>query len=80
MQIMSNGMFKSPVHRVLANSERERISVAMFYTPEPKKEIGPEGGLISDDRPKLYKEVKDYADLHWEYYQQGSRAIHTAQV
>lgn len=69
MEIMSNGMFKSPVHRVVANSERERISVAMFYTPESKKEIGPEGGLISDDRPKLYKEVKDYAHLHWEYYQ-----------
>ncbi|KAL9275555.1 Codeine O-demethylase-like protein [Drosera capensis] len=29
-EIMSNGMFKSPVHRVVTNSERERVSVAMF--------------------------------------------------
>lgn len=77
---MTNGMFKSPVHRVLTNSERERISVAMFYTPEPKKEIGPEEGLINEERPKIFKNVKDYADTHWEYYQRGMRALHVAKV
>lgn len=80
MEIMSNGMFKSPVHRVLANSKRERLSVAMFYTPERNKEIGPELGLINDQRPKLFTKVKDYADTHWEYYQRGVRAIHVAKV
>lgn len=77
---MSNGIFKSPVHRVLANSKRERMSVAMFYTPERKKEIGPELGLINNQRPKLFTNVKDYADTHWEYYQRGMRAIHVAKV
>lgn len=80
MEIMTNGIFKSPVHRVLTNSERERISVAMFYTPEPKKEIGPEEGLINEERPKIFKNVKDYADTHWEYYQRGMRALHVAKV
>lgn len=73
-------MFKSPVHRVVANSKRERLSVAMFYTPEPNKEIGPELGLINDQRPKLFTKVKDYADTHWEFYQRGVRAIHVAKV
>ncbi|KAK7270649.1 hypothetical protein RJT34_25960 [Clitoria ternatea] len=80
MEIMTNGIFKSPVHRVLANSERERISVAMFYTPQPNKEIGPEQGLVNEERPKLFKKVKDYADTHFEYYQRGTRAIHIAKV
>ncbi|XP_062157136.1 protein SRG1-like [Alnus glutinosa] len=80
MEIMTNGVFKSPVHRVVTNSERERISVAMFYTPEPNKEIGPEEGLVNEERPKLFKKVKDYADIHWEYYQRGTRALHVAKV
>ncbi|KAF5466800.1 hypothetical protein F2P56_016695 [Juglans regia] len=80
MEIMTNGMFKSPVHRVVTNSERERISVAVFYSPEPNKEIGPEEGLVSEERPKLFKKVKDYADTHWEFYQRGMRALHVAKV
>ncbi|QCE08861.1 protein SRG1-like [Vigna unguiculata] len=80
MEIMTNGIFKSPMHRVLVNSKRERISVAMFYTPEPNKEIGPEQGLVNEEQPKLFKKVKDYADTHWEYYQRGTRAIHVAKV
>lgn len=80
MEIISNGIFKSPVHRVLTNSKRDRISVAMFYTPEPEKEIGPEAGLINEERPAAFKKVKNYADIHWEYYQKGMRALHTAQA
>lgn len=79
-QIMSNGEFKSPVHRVLTNPERARISIAVFYTPEPGKEIGPQEGLIDEERPRAYKTMKDYADIHWGYYQQGTRAIHVAKV
>lgn len=80
IQIMTNGVFQSPVHRVVTNSERERISVAMFYTPEPNKEIGPEDGLVNQERPKVFNKVKDYADIHWEYYQRGTRALHVAKV
>ncbi|CAI9113938.1 OLC1v1037499C1 [Oldenlandia corymbosa var. corymbosa] len=80
MQIMSNGIFKSPVHRVLSNAKRDRISVAMFYTPEVGKEIGPEDGLITEESPALYRKVKDYADVHIGYYNKGLRSIHTAQV
>ncbi|KAH7865696.1 hypothetical protein Vadar_010030 [Vaccinium darrowii] len=80
MEIMTNGVFKSPVHRVLSNSERDRISIAMFYTPEKGKEIGPEEGLVDGERPQLFKRVKDYADIHYEYYQRVMRALHTAEA
>lgn len=54
MQIMSNGIFKSPVHRVVTNTDKLRISVAMFNEVEPEKEIGPVEGLIDENRPRLY--------------------------
>ncbi|PHT33430.1 hypothetical protein CQW23_25230 [Capsicum baccatum] len=38
-EIMSNGLLKSPVHRVVTNSEKERITVAMFCSPEFGSEI-----------------------------------------
>ncbi|KAK6912253.1 Non-hem dioxygenase N-terminal domain [Dillenia turbinata] len=80
MEIMSNGVFKSPVHRVLTSSEKERISIVVFYSPEPQKEIGPEEGLINEEMPRLFKKVADYANIHWGYYQQGKRALHAAKV
>ncbi|KAI3455287.1 hypothetical protein Pfo_011950 [Paulownia fortunei] len=80
MEIMSNGIFKSPVHRVVSDSERDRISVAVFYTPEVGKEIGPEEGLINAEAPRLFKMVKDYADIHFGYYQRGMRSLHTVKV
>lgn len=80
LQIMSNGIFKSPVHRVVASSERERISMAVFYTPEVNKEIGPEDSLTNEETSKLFKKVKNYADIHWGFYQKGERALHVAKV
>ncbi|XP_022714793.1 protein SRG1-like [Durio zibethinus] len=80
MEIMTNGVFKSPVHRVVSNREKERTSVAVFYTPEKHKEIGPEDGLVNEERPRLFKKIKDYDITHWEYYQRGMRALHIAEI
>lgn len=80
MEIMTNGIFKSPVHRVVTSAEKERFSVVVFYAPELNKEIGPENGLINEECPRLFKNMKDYANIHWEYYQKGQRALHTAKV
>ncbi|KAF8393131.1 hypothetical protein HHK36_021372 [Tetracentron sinense] len=78
--IMSNGIFKSPVHRVVTNSERERISLAVFQSPEPEKEIGPADGLVGDERPRLFKKVKNYSDSAFEYFQRGKRGIDSAKI
>ena len=72
---MSNGIFKSPLHRALTNSAKERISVATFCSPEVGKEIGPVEELINDKNPRLYKTVKDYPEIFFKYYQQGKMPI-----
>ncbi|KAK5829761.1 hypothetical protein PVK06_013554 [Gossypium arboreum] len=71
MQIMSNGIFKSPVHRVVTNADKLRISVAMFNEVEPEKEIGPVEGLIDEKRSRLYRNVKNYASFNYECFQKG---------
>ncbi|KAG7551363.1 Oxoglutarate/iron-dependent dioxygenase [Arabidopsis thaliana x Arabidopsis arenosa] len=75
MEIMSNGIYKSPVHRVVTNREKERISVATFFIPGADKEIQPVNGLVSEARPRLYKPVKNYVKLLNNYYLQGLRPI-----
>lgn len=77
---MSNGIFKSPLHRVVINSERERISVAVFCIPESEKEIQPVDGLINESQPRLYKKVKNYVDIYFQNYQQGKRPIDAAKI
>ncbi|XP_057968836.1 protein SRG1-like [Malania oleifera] len=80
MEIMSNGLIKSPVHRVITNSERERMSLAMFCAPGSDKEIGPVEGLITEARPRLYKTVKNYVDSYFQYFQKGLRPIDAVKI
>lgn len=75
LEIISNGMLKSPVHRVVTNSDRERVSLAVFCYPDPEREIGPVAGLITSDRPQMYKRVKHYEKQFFKYYQLGQRPL-----
>lgn len=80
MQISSNGIFKSLVHRVVTNSERGRISLAVFYIPEIDKDIEPFEKLVNESRPRLYKIIKNYPNIYLQYYQQGKRPIEAAKM
>lgn len=52
----------------------------MFYSPERNKEIGPEEGLINEETPRLFRNVKDYVASFLEHYKRGQRALHVAKV
>lgn len=77
---MSNGIFKSPIHRVAANSEEERISVAVFYSPDYEKEIEPLQGLINSERPQMFKKVKNYPAISFNSFHSGQIAIDTVRI
>ena len=81
-QIMSNGIFRSPVHRVVTNAEKERLSVALFYSIDPEREIQPAGKLIDENHPALYKKVKikEYIAGLYEHFSQGKMVIDTARI
>ncbi|KAJ8768138.1 hypothetical protein K2173_021078 [Erythroxylum novogranatense] len=80
IEIMSNGIFKSPVHRVVTNSERDRITLAVFCIPDSENEIQPLDELVTEAKPRLYRKVKDYVSLYFQYYQQGKRPIEAALI
>ncbi|KAK7347124.1 hypothetical protein VNO80_21651 [Phaseolus coccineus] len=80
MQIMSNGIFKSIMHRVVTNTEKMRMSLAIFNEPDPENEIGPAQGLIDESRPRLYRNVKDYGHINYRCYQEGKIALETVKI
>ncbi|BAF18872.1 hypothetical protein OsI_21889 [Oryza sativa Indica Group] len=83
MEIMSNGLLKSPVHRVVTNAERERVSVVMFYALDPEKELEPAPELVDDEkRPRQYAKmkIKDYLSGFYETFARGTRVIDTVKM
>ncbi|AES74251.1 putative codeine 3-O-demethylase [Medicago truncatula] len=80
IEIMSNGIFQSPVHRVVINEEKERLTVAMFCIPDSEQEIKPVDKLVDGTKPILYRPVKNYVDLYFQYYQQGKRPIEASKI
>ncbi|KAA0047619.1 codeine O-demethylase-like [Cucumis melo var. makuwa] len=80
MEIMSNGILKSPMHRAVTNSERLRISLAMFQIPEIEREIGPVEALVDQQTPKKYKNIKNYGAINYECYQKGIVPIDTLKI
>ncbi|KAK9697952.1 hypothetical protein RND81_08G072200 [Saponaria officinalis] len=49
-KVMTNGIYKSTVHRVVTNSEKHKVSVAAFWIPEDGYEIGPISELVSREK------------------------------
>ncbi|GAA0171745.1 oxygenase [Lithospermum erythrorhizon] len=54
IQVISNANYKSVEHRVIVNSEKERVSLAFFYNPKGDIVIKPSDELVGEDRPPLY--------------------------
>lgn len=54
LQILSNGIYKSVEHRVVVNSEKDRLSLAMFYNPNGDKVLSPANKLVDENSPPLY--------------------------
>jgi len=54
IEILTNGLYKSPEHRALLNSE-ERFSIASFISPPDDKLIAPIAELVTESQPIRYK-------------------------
>ncbi|CAI0388776.1 unnamed protein product [Linum tenue] len=80
LEIMSNGEFKSPVHRVVLNPERQRMSVVIASFPEEGRQIEPLEGLVSGERPRLYRQVKYSIVDQVGYYWSGTRVTDDARI
>jgi len=74
---MTNGIFKSVIHRVVTNSEKDRVSVVVFCSPPDESEIGPLNDLVSPNQPQQYKKfsIFEFMQVHFENYASWRRNI-----
>nr|XP_043626289.1 gibberellin 2-beta-dioxygenase 1-like [Erigeron canadensis] len=56
LQVMTNGKFKSIKHRVVANSEKSRMSMIYFGGPPLNEKIAPLASLLEREEDSLYNE------------------------
>ncbi|CAL9779034.1 unnamed protein product [Musa acuminata subsp. burmannicoides] len=66
IEILSNGEYKSVLHRTTVNKEKARMSWPEFCSPPGETVVEPLPQLASDDAPAKYKtkKYKDYA--YWK--------------
>ncbi|TVU02333.1 hypothetical protein EJB05_52184 [Eragrostis curvula] len=76
MEIMSNAAFRAPTHRVVT-SNRERMSLVMFYQPEPHRDLQPAEELVDETRPAMYRKLKakTFGDGFWDAFALGERTL-----
>ncbi|KAI4337888.1 hypothetical protein L6164_016254 [Bauhinia variegata] len=67
LEILSNGKYKSHIHRVLVeNNKVQRISVATLHGPSLDKYISPAPEFVDEDHPQAYRGMtyKDYLEAN----------------
>ncbi|TKW20068.1 hypothetical protein SEVIR_4G061100v4 [Setaria viridis] len=69
-EIITNGRYKSSVHRAVVNAECARLSVATFYDPSKSRKICTAPQLVSKDEPQKYRDVV-YGDYVSTWYSKG---------
>ncbi|XP_031473746.1 jasmonate-induced oxygenase 4 [Nymphaea colorata] len=69
-EVMTNGVYKSAVHRAIVNSRQARLSVATFYDPSKQKRISAAPMLVSESSPIRYRDVL-YGDYVSAWYGKG---------
>ncbi|KAI3997006.1 hypothetical protein MKX01_021282 [Papaver californicum] len=68
--IMTNGKYRSAVHRAVTNSHRVRLSVGTFHDPSKIRKIAPAAQLVDKATPARYKEVV-YGEYVSNWYSKG---------
>ena len=82
LQIVTNGIYRSVEHRAIVNADKERLSVATFYSPKLDGEMGPAPSLISKERPALFKRigVVDYFKGYFSRQLVGKSYVDTMKI
>ncbi|XP_062088760.1 gibberellin 3-beta-dioxygenase 3-like [Humulus lupulus] len=81
MQILSNGRFKSVLHRAVVNKTHHRLSVAYFYGPPKDVKIEPLIQLTDINHPPLYRPItwKEYLHIKANHFHKALEFIRRAQ-
>ncbi|OMO92624.1 Oxoglutarate/iron-dependent dioxygenase [Corchorus olitorius] len=82
LEMVTNGAYRSTEHRATVNSERERLSIATFYSPRYDGEVGPAPSLISPQNPAKFTtlKVEDYFKGLFARELQGKSYLDTMRI
>nr|BAD06944.1 gibberellin 3-oxidase-like protein [Ipomoea nil] len=77
MQIISNGRFKSVLHRAIVSEAHNRISVGYFFGSSKNVEISPSLKLIKGSEFPMYKPISwnEYLDIKNKYFNKSLEMI-----
>lgn len=65
MEVLSNGQYKSVIHRATVNGDETRFSIVSLHSFAMDKRIGPALELVDEQHPKSYKEfsLREFLDF-----------------
>lgn len=69
-EVISNGIYKSAVHRAVTNDNRARLSVATFHDPAKAVKVSPASQLVTQSSLARYRPVV-YGDYVSSWYSKG---------
>ncbi|KMZ72515.1 hypothetical protein ZOSMA_162G00360 [Zostera marina] len=67
IEVLSNGRYKSVLHRAIVNREQERMSIPTFYCPSMDSIIQPHKSLVDHKNTQLYRTFTygEYYEMFW---------------
>ncbi|PPS16440.1 hypothetical protein GOBAR_AA04142 [Gossypium barbadense] len=76
-EIITNGKYKTCVHRAITNASKARLSIATFHDPAKTVRISPVSDLVSQSSPPLYSSVlyRDYLSSWYSNAPEGKRNL-----
>ena len=77
VQVLSNGRYKSVLHRAVVSSSRARISIPTFYFPSGDAVIAPATPLTDAEHPAVFRSFtyKEYDQEFWNRQLQGNSCL-----
>ncbi|KAK7319165.1 hypothetical protein RJT34_03883 [Clitoria ternatea] len=57
LEMMTNGIYRSVEHRATVNLEKERLSIATFFSPGMEVVFGPLPSLVTPKTPAVFKQI-----------------------